>query len=115
MKVVAEQDCDACHGRIAEPMTGVTADDCLGCHAAEIIQSSQKIKFPHEKHIASGFGCEFCHGNFAEMPHLEFARSPGASAKPGHEFCGTCHVADVLSPDGTFPEEADCTKCHLEF
>ncbi len=108
-------DCARCHERISRPMVDVSGEQCLGCHTAEIGQVSEKVNFPHEKHIAAGLDCGMCHEGVAAKPHREFARSPEALPKLGHEFCGTCHGGDVLAADGSQPEGAECTKCHVGF
>ncbi len=108
-------DCSRCHEKVNHPMTDVAAEECLSCHAADIGPVSEKITFPHEKHIASGLDCAICHAGVGDQPHRAFARSADALPKLGHEFCGTCHGGDVLAADGTQPEGADCTKCHVEF
>jgi cytochrome c nitrite reductase small subunit len=113
VKLQAE-DCTHCHEKTLHPMD-VAAEECLGCHTADIGEVSAKVKFPHDKHIASGLDCGLCHSGVADMPHREFARSPAALPKLGHEFCGTCHAGDVLAADGSQPDGADCTKCHVSF
>ncbi len=114
MKVGAE-GCQRCHERIKEPMAGVSAEECLTCHTADIGTVSEKVNFPHDKHVDAGLDCSLCHGGVAETRHLDFARSPTALPTIGHEFCGTCHGGDVPSADGVPPDGADCTKCHVAF
>jgi len=107
--------CQHCHDRITKPMTGVPADECLTCHTAEIGAVSEKVDFPHGKHVAFGLDCEMCHAGVGERRHLEFAKSPDALPKLGHELCGTCHSGDVPSAEGVLPDGADCAKCHVAF
>jgi hypothetical protein len=114
MKLGPER-CGQCHERIKRPMADVPAEDCLTCHAAEIGAVSEKVVFPHEKHIEMGLDCGTCHGGVTETPHQKFARSGAALPKLGHGFCSTCHTGDVPGEDGTPPDGADCTKCHVSF
>lgn len=112
---LTEEHCSRCHERITKAMTEVTADECLTCHTAEIGQVSEKVNFPHDRHIASGLDCGFCHSGVAEKPHREFAHSSDALLRKGHEFCGVCHSGDVPSAEGIPLEGADCLKCHVGF
>jgi len=114
MKITAA-DCERCHQRVAKPMTGVTPDDCLACHTADIGSVSQKVNFPHATHIENGVDCEMCHAGVTHIRHRTYARSADALPKIGHDFCGTCHAGDTPGADGAPPEGADCTKCHIEF
>ncbi len=107
--------CDQCHEKISQPMGETAAEECLKCHTADIGQRSEKVKFPHETHIASGLDCSLCHSGVADTPHRELAHSADALPKLGHELCGTCHGGDVLAADGSSPDGADCTKCHVSF
>jgi nitrate/TMAO reductase-like tetraheme cytochrome c subunit len=111
---ISGTDCDRCHHAITRSMGALTGDECLACHTAEIGSVSQKVNFPHEKHIASGLNCEMCHTGVSETPHREFSRSAAALPKIGHAFCGACHGGDAPAPDGVPPEGADCTKCHIQ-
>ncbi|MBI4518511.1 MAG: cytochrome c3 family protein [Deltaproteobacteria bacterium] len=104
--------CASCHQRIAQPMAGVAAADCLACHTADIGQAFAQVAFPHEKHIEAGLDCEMCHAGVADKPHRQFAHSPGALPPRGHGFCATCHGGDVLADDGSMPEGANCGLCH---
>ena len=88
-------DCARCHEKVSHPMADVAADECLRCHSADLGQVSEKVNFPHERHIASGLDCGLCHSGVTEQPHREFARSATAVPKLGHEFCDTCHGGDV--------------------
>jgi hypothetical protein len=106
-------DCTTCHERITHPMAGLTSEQCLGCHTADIGPVSDQIIFPHEKHVAAGLDCEMCHTGVADQRHKEFAHSSNALPKRGHEFCGTCHGSDVLAADGSMPEGANCSMCHV--
>jgi len=106
-------DCVACHDRIEHPMRDVAADGCLHCHSADIGTVSDKVRFPHDKHIASGVDCALCHTGVDELPHTKFARSPAALPKLGHAFCSTCHASDVPADDGTPPDGANCALCHI--
>ena len=112
---IGPADCERCHQRIAKPMAGVTAAECLTCHTAEIGPVSEKVNFPHDKHIENGLDCETCHAGVTQARHRVFARSADAVPKIGHDFCGTCHAGDAPAADGVPPEGADCTKCHLTF
>lgn len=112
---IGPDDCQRCHDRITRAMTGVAAEECLKCHAAEIGKVSEKIVFPHEKHIENGVDCDSCHSGVFEKPHREFARSSAALPKMGHEFCGNCHAGDVATADGGAPDGANCAKCHPDF
>ena len=112
---LSEDGCDNCHARIMEPMAGLTAEDCLACHSADLGKVSDKVNFPHEKHIAAGLDCSLCHTDVDSKPHIQFARSGKALPKFEHEFCATCHEGDVPDAEGTPPEGADCAKCHVEF
>ena len=94
-------------------MAGVAAEECLRCHTAAIGRVSEKVRFPHENHVAAGLDCELCHAGVGQMPHQKFARSGKALPKLGHEFCVTCHPGDVPAGDD-IPEGADCAKCHVE-
>jgi nitrate/TMAO reductase-like tetraheme cytochrome c subunit len=114
LKIGAE-NCERCHEQISKPMTGVAAETCLSCHAADLGKVSEKVKFSHPQHIDAGLDCEICHGGVSDKNHREFAASAEAVPEPGHEFCSTCHSSDVPEADGSLPEGADCTKCHLEF
>jgi len=114
MKVSSVQDCEQCHTRITKPMAGVAAEDCLGCHTADIGKVSDKVRFPHDKHIESGVECSLCHVGVDQAPHRAFARSATALPKLGHAFCVTCHSSDVPTGDQV-PDGADCAKCHVEF
>jgi nitrate/TMAO reductase-like tetraheme cytochrome c subunit len=109
---LAATDCDGCHERIARPMRGVEAEECLGCHPAEIGRVSELARFPHETHVALGFDCTLCHTAVAERRHRGLVGAPGALPEIGHAFCGTCHGGDVPAADGTPPDGADCAKCH---
>lgn len=111
MKIGAE-DCERCHTRITKPMA-VAAEECLGCHTADIGRVSDKVRFPHNKHVESGVDCALCHVGVAQAPHRAFAHSATALPKLGHALCVTCHSADVPSGDD-IPEGAECTKCHVE-
>jgi nitrate/TMAO reductase-like tetraheme cytochrome c subunit len=108
-------DCDSCHEKIARPMADTEPDECQGCHPADIGRVSEKVRFPHEKHIEAGFDCETCHEGAANQPHAEFARSGDALPKFGHEFCATCHSDDVMAEDGSMPDGADCDSCHESY
>lgn len=108
-------DCAQCHERITRSMDGVSGEDCLKCHAADIGPVSDQVRFPHEKHIAAGLDCGLCHQGVADKPHVKFARSPEALPKLGHTFCSTCHGSDVPGEDGTPPEGANCQLCHTGF
>lgn len=113
MKIGAA-DCDRCHNKIRTPMTGLSAEECLKCHAANLGEVSTKVRFPHDQHIDNGVDCETCHAGVGAKPHREFARSAGAMPKLGHDFCATCHAGDVPT-DAGMPDGADCTKCHVDF
>ncbi len=115
IKLASADACDSCHTRIASPMSGLAAEDCLKCHTADLGKVSDKVNFPHQKHIAAGLDCAMCHDGVDTKPHLEFARSGKAVPKFAHEFCATCHGTDVPDADGVPPEGADCAKCHVEF
>ena len=110
---IGAQDCDSCHTRINKPMANVAAEDCLACHTADIGRVSEKVRFPHDKHVESGLGCELCHTAVTEQPHRAFAHSANALPKLGHALCVNCHAGDVPAGD-EMPDGADCTKCHLE-
>lgn len=107
-------DCNRCHERTEHPMD-VAPEECLTCHSAAIGPVSEKVNFPHEKHIEAGLECALCHSGVAQKRHRDFAHSADALPKLGHEFCSTCHGGDVPATDGTPPEGADCTKCHVGF
>ncbi|HVN84508.1 MAG TPA: cytochrome c3 family protein [Candidatus Binatia bacterium] len=111
MKLTAS-DCTTCHERTKRSMAGVTSEQCLTCHTADLGTVSDQVTFPHEKHIAAGLDCEMCHQGVADKPHREFARSATAVPKFGHEFCSTCHGSDVLAADGSMPDGANCAMCH---
>jgi len=108
---LAADGCDSCHERVRQKMT-VGSEECLACHVADIGATSGSVRFPHERHVATGLDCGLCHAGVANAPHREFARSPEALPKAGHPFCGTCHAGDVLSAEGVPPEGANCAKCH---
>ena len=110
---IGAADCERCHTRITTSMAGVAAEECLRCHTAAIGRVSEKVRFPHENHVAAGLDCELCHAGVGQMPHQKFARSGKALPKLGHEFCVTCHPGDVPAGDD-IPEGADCAKCHVE-
>jgi nitrate/TMAO reductase-like tetraheme cytochrome c subunit len=112
---ITEVNCSLCHERITKAMKGIPADECFTCHTAEIGQISEKVNFPHNKHIASGLDCGFCHAGLADKPHREFARSSEPLLSKGHQFCGVCHASDAPSADGVPPEGANCGKCHVAF
>lgn len=112
---ITAADCRSCHERIRQKMTVESADECLHCHVADIGTVSETAKFPHEKHVETGLDCGLCHEGVTDKVHLAFARSPSARPKLDHAFCGTCHAADVLSPEGVPPEGANCAKCHEGF
>lgn len=114
VKLHSADDCTHCHEKITHPMD-VAAEECLSCHTADIGPVSDKVNFPHAQHIELGLDCGLCHTGVANKRHRDFARSPQALPKLGHEFCSTCHAGDVPAPDGTPPEGADCTKCHVQF
>jgi hypothetical protein len=109
------QDCQRCHERIKHSMADVSAEECLGCHTADIGSVSDKVRFPHEKHISAGLDCALCHAGVGDRPHREFARSGEALPTIGHGFCGTCHAGDVPAPDGSPPDDANCQLCHTSF
>jgi hypothetical protein len=113
LKITAK-DCRLCHEKITRPMVEVAAEECLGCHAAEIGQVSELVKFSHEQHITSGLDCTFCHSGVEEVPHREFARSPAALPKLEHAFCSGCHSDHVPSAEGVPPEGANCLTCHVD-
>jgi hypothetical protein len=113
MKVTSAQACEQCHARITKPMAGLAAEDCLACHTADIGKVSDKVRFPHDKHIESGVECSLCHVGVDEVPHRTFARSATALPKLGHPFCVTCHSNDVPADDEV-PDGAECAKCHVE-
>ncbi len=115
LKLKTSEDCASCHDRIEKPMAGVPASECLGCHVADIGQVSEKVRFPHDKHIAAEIACDACHDGVADVPHKKFAASPAARPRLGHELCGSCHVGDVPAEDGTVGEDADCQFCHTAF
>jgi nitrate/TMAO reductase-like tetraheme cytochrome c subunit len=114
MKVTSGQDCERCHSRITKPMANLSAEECLTCHTADIGKVSEKVRFPHDKHIESGVECPLCHVGVDQAPHRVFARSATALPKLGHAFCVTCHSGDVPAGDQV-PDGADCAKCHVEF
>jgi nitrate/TMAO reductase-like tetraheme cytochrome c subunit len=114
MKVTSGQDCERCHSRITKPMANLPAEECLTCHTADIGKVSEKVRFPHDKHIESGVECPLCHVGVDQAPHRVFARSATALPKLGHAFCVTCHSGDVPAGDQV-PDGADCAKCHVEF
>ncbi len=108
-------DCDRCHHRIETPMAGVAPEECLGCHPAAIGAVSEKVRFPHERHIEAGFDCALCHPRVAEARHRTLIASGDALPALGHEFCGTCHSGDVPQADGTSADDANCARCHVAF
>ncbi len=110
---IEAQDCDRCHARVSKPMTGVAAAECLNCHTADIGQRSEKVRFPHNKHIESGVECDMCHSGVGEKPHRVFAKSGAALPAFNHTLCVTCHAADVPTDQG-IPDGAECAKCHFE-
>ena len=110
-----EDDCMQCHSAITEPMKDKSADDCLHCHTADIGRVSEKVRFPHEKHIEAGLECAMCHVGVEDAPHLDFAQSGKAVPKLGHDFCRTCHAGDVPDEEGTPPDGANCQFCHESF
>lgn len=112
---IAAGDCASCHERITKPMADTGAEECLKCHTARLGRVSEKVRFPHEKHIDAGFDCETCHTGVADRPHRELARSGDALPKFGHAFCSTCHSGDVMAEDGSMPDGADCDSCHESF
>jgi nitrate/TMAO reductase-like tetraheme cytochrome c subunit len=112
---LTEDDCASCHERIEKPMADVAAEECLHCHAADLGPRSGTIRFPHDKHIASGLDCSLCHEGVGDQPHRTFARAANQPPKPGHGFCSTCHGGDVVAEDGTAPDDAKCNLCHTDF
>jgi len=108
-------DCGLCHQKTTGPMADVSAEQCLRCHTADIGQVSEKVNFPHEKHIAAGLDCGGCHAGVTDKPHQAFAHSPEALPKLSHELCGTCHGGDAPAADGTVPDDAKCETCHVSF
>jgi nitrate/TMAO reductase-like tetraheme cytochrome c subunit len=108
-------DCRLCHEKIAQPMVDVASAKCLDCHTANIGPVSEEVNFPHERHIASGLDCVFCHSTVEEKPHRLLVGSADALPPLEHAFCGGCHADDVPAEDGTPPDNANCTKCHVDF
>lgn len=94
------KDCTQCHPT-AERMAQLESQDCLHCHEAKLPPRSAKAKFPHETHIALWIRCEACHEGVTQIGHLEFLGR--GVPKPGHDFCATCHPADIAN---------NCLKCH---
>ena len=109
------ESCDGCHEKIRRPMAGLEAEECLGCHVADIGRVSEAVRFPHQSHIEMGFSCDTCHEGVDKAPHLEFARSAGARPALGHAFCSTCHADNVPNKDGDIPDKANCNQCHEDF
>jgi nitrate/TMAO reductase-like tetraheme cytochrome c subunit len=107
--------CADCHERIRRPMAEESADDCLTCHVADIGPGSESIRFPHDKHVASGLDCSLCHEGVGDLPHRQFASSSAARPRPEHAFCSTCHGEDVPAEDGDTAEDANCGMCHTDF
>ncbi len=95
-------------------MADVSPEECLKCHSATIGPIAETVRFPHEKHIAAGLDCTTCHQTVGDKPHRDYAKSPEARPKPGHELCGTCHSEDVPAADGNVPEGARCGMCHTD-
>ena len=113
-KITTGQDCERCHSRITKPMANLPAEECLACHTADIGKVSEKVRFPHDKHIESGVECALCHVGVDQTAHRAFAKSATALPKLEHATCVTCHSGDVPAGDQA-PEGADCAKCHVEF
>jgi hypothetical protein len=107
--------CDRCHARIQQPMAAVAGEDCLGCHEADIGPASEVVRFPHAQHVEAGLDCAVCHAGVERKKHVDFARSREARPPMGHELCGSCHAGDVPDAEGTPPEGANCSLCHVDF
>jgi nitrate/TMAO reductase-like tetraheme cytochrome c subunit len=112
---ISADDCSRCHEKTAQPMVEVASEECLGCHAADIGPVSEQVNFPHARHIASGLDCVLCHSAVEEEPHRVLAHSADALPPLEHAFCGGCHSDDVPAEDGTPPDDANCTTCHVNF
>lgn len=112
---IAVEDCAHCHNAIRKPMAGLPTGACLRCHTAAIGKVSEKIRFPHEQHAASGLSCATCHSEVEAANHVDFARSKTALPELNHATCITCHAADVPAETGEIPDGAECTRCHLDF
>ena len=79
----------------------VTPEECLTCHSADIGTVSEKVNFPHEKHIASGLECGLCHPGVAENA-IVISR-----ARPRH-----CPSSDMSSAAPAMPATFPLSRRH---
>jgi len=98
--------CGACHnGKRAFGLK-----ECLRCHTVKDvpirIPDLGSLPFPHEPHIAAGYGCSDCHpsrfraggpNEHVTMAEMEMGKS-----------CGACHDDKTA-----FTVAQNCTKCHV--
>lgn len=98
--------CGACHNK--KRAFGLT--ECLRCHAVKDvpiqIPNFGTLPFPHDPHVASGYGCTECHPKRFRAggpnPHITMAEMEMGKS------CGSCHDDKTA-----FTVRSNCTKCHV--
>jgi hypothetical protein len=75
---------------------------------SEVIFPSQQLplRFSHQKHLAKGVACDFCH-----------EKAPGSKRAadnliPDEEVCTTCHPVDREHPERVARSATACSFCH---
>jgi hypothetical protein len=119
-----QMECQYCHSGVAKSAypTMPSTELCMGCHKLVKTESPeiQKLKkyydegkpvqwvpvhnlpeharFPHDRHIKAGVGCQNCHGQIQKMQSAERV----SSLKMG--WCLSCHREKGAT--------IDCSACH---
>ena len=110
--------CAACHGD-ADPPEFVGADQCLSCHAAELIVAAtegHEEANPHNSHYGPELDCDVCHHahapseNFCNQCHEFRFVIPSPMAEPDKVAVG----AQTAGAEGKKPVEPGqaCQNCH---
>ncbi len=120
----AQMECQYCHSGVAKsPFPTIPSVElCMGCHKlvktespeiqklkkyydegkpvewVPVMNLPEHVRFPHERHIKAGVGCQSCHGQMNRMQSAEKV----SSLKMG--WCLSCHRDKGAT--------IDCSACH---
>jgi hypothetical protein len=75
---------------------------------SEVIFPAQQLplRFSHQKHLAKGIACDFCH---EKAPGSKLATD---NLIPDEEVCTTCHPVDREHPERVARSATACSFCH---